>query len=331
MCPPPFFPPPAHYESHKTKTQGVNVNFLVYDSYSAPWFRTKSTSLKSIAKCYPPGIGAGALRPDLQPVWHAVDCCACRVFKLTEEGPSVTGALASIGTNSAGTVAAEGPEHAFARSLTLLDVILLLVALCFHAFFEGLAVGLATTTFDVWNLTLSICLNEVRTSTLHHVAFLQGLSLHSAVSRCAPMLCAPRWSGPSCLAPRSHKASLLRMPCTVQFFEGLALGTTLRAQDVKRHAFNFLLYALGASIVAPVGIIVGLVLESSISHDASEWAEGVGNGLAAGVFICIATRHVIAKAMVPNGPNEPFWVPLLKFFVSGLGLMTNALTTLRTE
>lgn len=117
----------------------------------------------------------------------------------------------------------------------------------------------------------------------------------------------------------------------MQFFEGAALGTTLRCQDIKRKAFNFFLYALGASLVAPLGIVIGIVLSESIDNDAVHWAEGIGNGLAAGVFICVATRHLLAKAMVPNGPNDPLWMPFLKFFVSGLGFMINALTTLRGE
>lgn len=60
-------------------------------------------------------------------------------------GPSVGGAITSLGNDNLG----------------LIDVILLLIGLCFHAFFEGLAVGLAPDVAEVWNLTISICLNEV--------------------------------------------------------------------------------------------------------------------------------------------------------------------------
>ena len=45
---------------------------------------------------------------------------------------------------------------------SIVDVALLLFALCFHAIFEGLAVGLQTSVHGVWTMAASIAVNEVR-------------------------------------------------------------------------------------------------------------------------------------------------------------------------
>ena len=47
---------------------------------------------------------------------------------------------------------------------SIVDVALLLFAQCFHAIFEGLAVGLQTSVHGVWTMAASIAVNEVRCS-----------------------------------------------------------------------------------------------------------------------------------------------------------------------
>eukprot|EP00897_Mesotaenium_endlicherianum_P006221 jgi/Mesen1/5627/ME000282S04775 len=51
------------------------------------------------------------------------------------------------------------------------DMVLLFCALCFHAVFEGLAIGLSTTVYDTWNTTLTIVLHK----------FFEGLALGSSL------------------------------------------------------------------------------------------------------------------------------------------------------
>ena len=48
---------------------------------------------------------------------------------------------------------------------SIVDVALLLFAQCFHAIFEGLAVGLQTSAHRVWTMAASIAVNEVRCSS----------------------------------------------------------------------------------------------------------------------------------------------------------------------
>eukprot|EP00475_Leptophrys_vorax_P022537 TRINITY_DN30682_c0_g1_i3.p1 TRINITY_DN30682_c0_g1~~TRINITY_DN30682_c0_g1_i3.p1 ORF type:complete len:343 (+),score=26.48 TRINITY_DN30682_c0_g1_i3:283-1311(+) len=188
-----------------------------------------------------------------------------------DDGPSVAAVL-GIGQKKVG----DGDEEAAAppadyNTLSFVDVALILFALCFHAVFEGLAVGLASSVYSVWQLASSICVNE--------------------------------------------------------FFEGLALGVTLRAQDTQRSPLNHALFALCASIVAPIGIAIGIILDTSGNETARQWVKAIGVGMAAGVFLFIALSHLIAKGMKP-GRNDKPWMVFLKWFVAGLGLMTNALLQL---
>ncbi|CAI7797760.1 unnamed protein product [Closterium sp. NIES-53] len=189
-----------------------------------------------------------------------------------ESDPTVAAVL-GVGQKTATEGDAEGGSSTPAdyNALSFVDVALILFALCFHAVFEGLAVGLATTVYDVWQMASSIAVNE--------------------------------------------------------FFEGMALGVTLRVQDTERSALKHVLFALCASVVAPLGIVIGIVLDTTGDPTAREWVRAFGNGMAAGVFLFIALGHLIAKGMKP-GPNDKPWLVFVKWFVSGLGLMTNALLQL---
>ena len=81
-----------------------------------------------------------------------------------------------------------------------------------------------------------------------------------------------------------------------QFFTGMALRVTLRAQDPDRHPFNYLAYSICASVVAPLGIVIGIINETA-SSTANTYATGIGYGCAAGVFLFIGLSHLINKGM----------------------------------
>lgn len=158
------------------------------------------------------------------------------------------------------------------KELALADLVLLVFALCFHAIFEGLAIGLTDTVFHVWNLTLTIVL---------------------------------------------HK-----------FFEGAALGTSLTAQKRDRSWLVFFLYAFGFSITAPVGIAIGIILDSTEEPRSAQWVETIGNGFAAGVFIYVAISHLLVKSFRP-GPRDRWFTPFLKWGFLALGVLTLSLLEMR--
>lgn len=158
--------------------------------------------------------------------------------------------------------------------LNFLEVLLLLLALCFHAVFEGLAVGLSSTLGDVWSITSTVVI---------------------------------------------HK-----------FLEGIALGTTLLAQNSNRSVLWFSLYALGFSVMAPIGIAIGIILDSTTTPLAASWIEAIGNGLAAGVFVFVAVGHLMVKAMKPQ-KGDRWWAPFPKWGFAALGVITNSLLMMRSS
>lgn len=50
------------------------------------------------------------------------------------------------------------------HGLSLADLAILVLALCFHAIFEGLAIGLSATSKDAWKTTSSIVIHKVRSN-----------------------------------------------------------------------------------------------------------------------------------------------------------------------
>eukprot|EP00271_Cylindrocystis_brebissonii_P017495 TRINITY_DN4570_c0_g1_i1.p1 TRINITY_DN4570_c0_g1~~TRINITY_DN4570_c0_g1_i1.p1 ORF type:complete len:444 (-),score=65.79 TRINITY_DN4570_c0_g1_i1:614-1945(-) len=158
--------------------------------------------------------------------------------------------------------------------LGAVDLLLLVLALCFHAVFEGLAIGLSTTVFDVWNTTLTIVLHKL--------------------------------------------------------FEGVALGSALLAQEKSKSLLAIALYAFFFCIMGPVGIAIGIALDSSDDPVTSQWVEALGNGFAAGVFIFVAVSHLMVKGF-RKGEKDRWWTPFLKWFACGLGLITVSLLELRSS
>ncbi|CAI5961836.1 unnamed protein product [Closterium sp. NIES-65] len=88
----------------------------------------------------------------------------CDLIVKTESDPTVVAVL-GVGQKAAtegDTEGGSGSTPADYNVLSFVDVALILFALCFHAVFEGLAVGLATTVYDVWQMASSIAVNEGR-------------------------------------------------------------------------------------------------------------------------------------------------------------------------
>ena len=77
-------------------------------------------------------------------------------------GPVATGSAISKGKDAGRAVAAaDGSYQGSWADLSFLELTLLMAALCFHAVFEGLAIGLSSTVADMWALTITIVLHKV--------------------------------------------------------------------------------------------------------------------------------------------------------------------------
>ena len=116
----------------------------------------------------------------------------------------------------------------------------------------------------------------------------------------------------------------------MQLFEGFALGTTLLLQNRNRHVYAFALYAFGFSIMGPIGVAIGMALDTSTSTEASDWVQAIGDALAAGVFVFVAISHLLVKAMRVQ-PGDRWWTPLTRWAMCALGVLTVSLLQLRSS
>ncbi|XP_074579111.1 zinc transporter 1-like [Curcuma longa] len=86
---------------------------------------------------------------------------------IPEEGKS------EAGGDGHGHVAVVDP--AFSRTTSLGDTILLILALCFHSIFEGIAIGVSDTKADAWRNLWTICLHKIFAAIAMGIALLRML------------------------------------------------------------------------------------------------------------------------------------------------------------
>ncbi|GAQ87784.1 Fe2+/Zn2+ regulated transporter [Klebsormidium nitens] len=167
--------------------------------------------------------------------------------------------------------AAEAVESKLAHNvhgLSLADIAILVLALCFHAIFEGLAIGLSATSKDAWKTTSSIVIHKI--------------------------------------------------------FEGLALGASLLMHNPKRSFLSLLPFGVGFAIAAPVGLAIGIILDSTAEPRTALWVDTIGNGIAAGVFLFVGIGHLMAKAFKASC-TDTWRTPFFKWTAAALGVTTMAL------
>ncbi|KAK1270571.1 Zinc transporter 1 [Acorus gramineus] len=105
-------------------------------------------------------------------------------YLLTMLGDCVIAALTKRAAGGGGGSQAEaaavvvvGDHHqpVFVRTSSLGDTILLIVALCFHSVFEGIAVGVSGTKAEAWRNLWTICLHKIFAAIAMGIALLRML------------------------------------------------------------------------------------------------------------------------------------------------------------
>ncbi|CAM6038406.1 unnamed protein product [Sphagnum compactum] len=142
------------------------------------------------------------------------------------------------------------------------DTILLILALCIHSVFEGIAIGVSDTAADAWKALWTISLHKI--------------------------------------------------------FAAIAMGIALLRMLPNRPLFTSTLYAFLFSISTPIGIAIGIIIDSTTEGSTADWIYAISMGIATGVFVYVAVNHLIAKGYVP--PHE-VWAnrPIFKFLAALLG------------
>ncbi|KAH8936162.1 hypothetical protein BDL97_17G069700 [Sphagnum fallax] len=142
------------------------------------------------------------------------------------------------------------------------DTILLILALCIHSVFEGIAIGVSDTAADAWKALWTISLHKI--------------------------------------------------------FAAIAMGIALLRMLPNRPLFTCTLYTFLFSISTPIGIAIGIIIDSTTEGLIADWIYAISMGIATGVFVYVAVNHLIAKGYVP--PHE-VWAnrPIFKFLAALLG------------
>lgn len=117
---------------------------------------------------------------------------------------------------------------------------LLILALCFHSVFEGMAVGVAESKSGAWRALWTVCLHKVFAATAMAMA-------------------------------------LLRMKPNRPFFSCMA-------------------YAFAFGISSPVGVSIGIIVDSTTEGPVARWLFAITMGLATGIFIYVALHHMLRGA-----------------------------------
>ncbi|KAH7678125.1 Zinc/iron permease protein [Dioscorea alata] len=95
---------------------------------------------------------------------HAVTQSSGREAKVQiEEGRSIN------------TYQVENPHLGFVRTTSIGDTILLILALCFHSVFEGIAIGVSDTKSDAWRNLWTISLHKIFAAIAMGIALLRML------------------------------------------------------------------------------------------------------------------------------------------------------------
>ncbi|XVF77096.1 hypothetical protein PTKIN_Ptkin14bG0012700 [Pterospermum kingtungense] len=106
------------------------------------------------------------------------DCVISYVYGKANKGSSANGDLELQGAEQSksfpnGTGAVRAEPSSFTSVSSLGDSILLIIALCFHSIFEGIAIGVAETEADAWKALWTISLHKIFAAIAMGIALLR--------------------------------------------------------------------------------------------------------------------------------------------------------------
>ena len=107
------------------------------------------------------------------------------------------------------------------------------------------------------------------------------------------------------------------------------MGATMKEQNKERSWWTFFLYAAAFSIMAPIGISIGIILDSTVLDITANYVQTIGNAIAAGVFIFVAITHLMVKGF-RKSTKDRWFTPFWKWLVCVLGAATYSLLELRS-
>jgi len=84
-------------------------------------------------------------------------------------------------------------------------------------------------------------------------------------------------------------------------------------------------YAFAFAISSPVGVAIGILIDSTTQGHVADWIYAISMGFACGVFVYVAINHLLLKGLMYNPKNRaiPFDKPIFKYLavLTGAGLI----------
>ncbi|GLJ43827.1 hypothetical protein SUGI_0912480 [Cryptomeria japonica] len=151
-------------------------------------------------------------------------------------------------------------------SASLGDSLLLIVALCFHSVFEGIAIGVAETKAEAWRALWTVCLHKI--------------------------------------------------------FAAIAMGIALLQIVPNRPLLSCAAYSFAFAISSPIGVAIGIIIDSTTEGRVADWIYAISMGLACGVFIYVAINHLLNRWSKHHNSQKAevtFYKPFYNYMAVVLG------------
>ncbi|PNY00921.1 zinc transporter 11-like protein [Trifolium pratense] len=107
--------------------------------------------------------------------------------------------------------------------------------------------------------------------------------------------------------------------CLHKIFAAIAMGIALLRMVPNRPLLSVAAYAFAFAISSPIGVAIGIVLDSTTEGHVADWTFAISMGLACGVFIYVSINHLFAKGYVAH-KHSKVDTPYMKFLAVSLGI-----------
>lgn len=107
--------------------------------------------------------------------------------------------------------------------------------------------------------------------------------------------------------------------CLHKIFAAIAMGIALLRMVPNRPLLSCAAYAFAFAISSPIGVAIGIVLDSTTQGHVADWIFAISMGLACGVFIYVSINHLFAKGYVPHKHSKADSA-YMKFLAVSLGI-----------
>ncbi|XP_057765485.1 zinc transporter 2 [Salvia miltiorrhiza] len=87
--------------------------------------------------------------------------------------------------------------------------------------------------------------------------------------------------------------------CLHKIFAAVAMGIALLRMMPQRPLVSSAAYAFAFAISSPIGVAIGIVIDSTTQGAVADWIFAISMGLACGVFIYVSINHLLSKGYMP--------------------------------